>query len=60
MGIAIDKEFRVLVTQTPIKEDEELLAQGWNDHGLFKNDPEALRLFDEIEEECDRHLAGDA
>lgn len=116
MSIAIDKEFRVLVTQTPVsepngqsgrwratalgfpdiaeegasreqvirqiqariieilrhseivtltmpalpltKEDEELLAQGWDDHGLFKNDPEALNLFDEIEEERDRRLVG--
>src|SRR5882672_7715016 len=117
MSIAIDKEFRVLVTQAPVcepngqpgrwratalgfpdiaeegasreqviqqirariveilrhaeivtltvpalpssaatKEDEELLAQGWDDHGLFKNDPEALKLFDEIEEERDHHL----
>lgn len=118
MGMSIDKEFRVLVTQTPVSEpngqpmrwratalgfpdiseegasreqvirqiqariveilrhseivtltvpalpltkgDEELLAQGWDDHGLFKNDPEALKLFDEIEEERDRHLVGDA
>lgn len=120
MSIAIDKEFRVLVTQAPVrepngqpgrwratalgfpdiaeegasreqvirqiqariveilqhseivtltvpalpspvatKEDDELLAQGWDDHGLFKNDPEALKLFDEIEEERDRHLVGD-
>jgi len=40
------------------KEDEELLAQGWDDHGLFKNDPEALKLFDEVEEERDRYLVG--
>lgn len=117
MSVVIDKEFRVLVTQTPVsdpncqavrwramalgfpdiaeegasreqvirqiqarileilrhseivtltvpalpltKEDEELLTQGWDDHGLFKNDPEALKLFDEIEEERDRHLVGD-
>jgi len=39
-------------------EDDELLARGWDDHGLFKNDPEALKLFDEIEEERGRHLAG--
>jgi hypothetical protein len=38
------------------REDDELLAQGWDDHGLFKNDPEALKLFDEIEEERGRHL----
>lgn len=39
-------------------ENDELLAQGWDDHGLFKNDPEALKLFDEIEEERDRHSVG--
>jgi hypothetical protein len=38
--------------------DDALLAQGWDDHGLFKDDPEALRLFDEIEEERDRHPVG--
>lgn len=118
LSIAIDKEFRVLVTQAPVrepngspgrwratalgfpgvaeegdsreqvirqiqariieilrhaeivtltllspavtKEEDELLAQGWDDHGLFKNDPEALKLFDEIEEERDHHRVGDA
>lgn len=39
---------------------EELAAQGWDDHGLFRNDPEALRLFDAIEEERDRHPVRDA
>lgn len=38
--------------------NETLLAQGWDDHGLFKDDPEALRLFDEIEKERDRHPVG--
>jgi len=38
--------------------DDELAAQGWDDRGLFKFDPEALKLFDEIEEERDRHLVG--
>ena len=38
-------------------EDEAALrAQGWDDHGLFKGEPEALKLFDEIEAERDRHL----
>lgn len=37
------------------EEDDVLRAQGWDDHGLFKDDPEALKLFDEIEEERDRH-----
>ena len=40
------------------EEEGALLAQGWDDHGLFKNDPEALKLFDEIEGERDRHLVG--
>jgi len=39
-------------------EGDALLAQGWDDHGLFKDDPEALKLFDEIEEERDRHPVG--
>lgn len=47
-----------LPSPAPTKEDDELQAQGWDDHGLFKNDPEALKLFDEIEEERDRQLVG--
>ena len=31
--------------------EQDLAAQGWDDHGLFKNDLEALQLFDTIEEE---------
>ena len=42
----------------PAEETDELHAQGWDDHGLFKDDPQALELFDEIEEERDRHLVG--
>jgi len=38
---------------------EDLAAQGWDDHGLFRNDPEALQLFDAIEEERNRHPVGD-
>jgi len=38
--------------------DDKLMAQGWDDHGLFKDDPGALELFDEIERERDRHLVG--
>lgn len=38
--------------------EEKLAAQGWNDHGLFKEDLEALQLFSEIEEERDRHVVG--
>jgi len=39
--------------------EETLAAQGWDDHGLFRNDPEALQLFDAIEEGRDRHQVGD-
>lgn len=39
--------------------EEALAAQGWDDHGLFSNDPEALQLFDAIEEERNRHPVGD-
>ncbi|MCI0388567.1 MAG: hypothetical protein MOB07_07350 [Acidobacteria bacterium] len=38
--------------------EADLAIQGWDDHGLFKDAPEALKLFDEIEEERDRHLVG--
>ena len=47
-----------LPSQAVTQGEDELLAQGWDDHGLFKDDPEALKLFDEIEEERDRHLVG--
>jgi len=44
---------------SPVETEEDALkAQGWDDHGLFKDDPEALKLFDEIEEERDRHPVG--
>jgi hypothetical protein len=39
--------------------EEALVTQGWDDHGLFRNDPEALQLFDAIEEERNRHQVGD-
>jgi hypothetical protein len=38
--------------------EDDLATQGWDDHGLFKDDPEALKLFDEIEKERDSHLVG--
>jgi hypothetical protein len=42
-----------------VTEDEVALqAQGWDDHGLFKDDPEVLQLFDEIEAERNQHLVG--
>jgi hypothetical protein len=38
------------------EEEEALRAMGWTHYGIFKNDPEALKLFDEIEEERNRNL----
>ena len=38
--------------------EDELAAQGWNDHGLFREDREVVQLFDEIEEERNRHVVG--
>ncbi len=37
---------------------DELAAQGWADYGIFKDDPEALKLFDAIEQERSCHLVG--
>ena len=37
---------------------DELTAQGWGDHGLFKDNPAALQIFDEIERERDNLLVG--
>ena len=45
-----------LVQESP---EKDLAAQGWDDHGLFRNDPEALQLFDAIEEDRNRHQVGD-
>ena len=39
---------------------DELAAQGWDDHGIFKDDPAALQIFDEIEQERARNLVGGA
>lgn len=36
--------------------EDKLAAMGWDDHGLFKDDPEALALFDEIEAERDKYF----
>ncbi len=49
MNLATDEEHRAVTEET-----DALHAQDWDDHGLFKDDPEALQLFDEIEEERDR------
>jgi hypothetical protein len=38
--------------------EDELAAQGWDDHGVFRQDREALQLFDAIEEERDRRVIG--
>ncbi|MEZ4869419.1 MAG: hypothetical protein R3C14_49305 [Caldilineaceae bacterium] len=37
---------------------DELAIQGWGDRGIFKNDPDALQIFDDIEQERNRHLVG--
>jgi hypothetical protein len=54
------RQAEIVTVPAPVstEETDALRAQGWDDHGLFKNDPEALQLFDEIEEERDRHLVG--
>lgn len=39
---------------------DELTAQGWDDHGLFKDDLDALHLFDEIESDRDNSSVGGA
>jgi hypothetical protein len=39
---------------------DDLAAQGWDDHGLFKDDPTALQLFDEIEQERNNYSVGEA
>ena len=38
--------------------EDELAVQGWDDHGLLREDREALQLFDEIEEERNRQMVG--
>lgn len=39
---------------------DELAAQGWDDHGLFKDDSDALQLFAEIARDRNEYLIGDA
>ena len=41
---------------TVTTDEDRLRALGWDDHGLFKDYPEAMKLFDEIEEERNRNL----
>jgi hypothetical protein len=55
--IALTAPALPLVQEGP---EDALAAQGWDDHGLFRDDPEALQLFDTIEEERDRHRVGGA
>jgi hypothetical protein len=38
--------------------EDELATRGWTDHGLFREDQEALQLFEEIEDERNRHVVG--
>jgi uncharacterized protein YciW len=48
-----------IISITPATPDngsqDRLAAMGWDDYGIFKDDPEALKLFDEIEEERNKH-----
>jgi len=61
----ITRDAEVVILTTPAlplaqeSPEKELTIQGWDDHGLYRNDPEALQLFDAIEEERDRHQVGD-
>lgn len=36
--------------------DSPLKAAGYGHYGIFENDPEAMNLFDEIEEERNKHM----
>lgn len=38
--------------------EAQLRAQGYQHFGIFAQDPDALALFDEIEQERDRHTIG--
>ena len=46
----------VSVPQTALNGASEMEALGYRHFGVFANDPEALRLFDEIEEARNQHL----
>jgi hypothetical protein len=36
--------------------EDPLVAAGFRNYGIFADDPEALKLFDEIEEERNKHV----
>jgi len=38
--------------------DDALAAQGWDDYGMFTEDPAALTLFEDIEGERNRQVVG--
>lgn len=38
------------------KIEDPLIAKGFRHYGIFADDPEALKLFDEIEEERNKHI----
>lgn len=40
------------------KIDAQLLANGWDDFGQLKGDESALAMYDEIEQERERHIIG--
>ncbi len=49
-----------VVTLSLLDQEEEaedpLAANGYRHYGIFADDPEALKLFDEIEEERNKHI----
>ena len=40
------------------RDREQLVAMGWDDYGSYSNEPDAMLLFDEIEEERNKHWVG--
>ena len=48
-----------VVTLSLTKQEETaapLAARGYQHYGIFENDPEAMKLFNEIEEERNKHI----
>ena len=46
----------VTIPLTNGAQEDTLSAKGYRHYGIFENDPEALKLFDEIEEERNKHF----
>src|SRR5581483_4455665 len=49
-------EVVTLTAPASLNGNNQLAQMGWDDYGFFANDPAALELFDEIEEERNQHL----